>query len=138
MDKRILGDNLEVSAIGLGCMGMSRGFGPSGSTAEMIAVIRAAVERGDASSVVRVLVGEYERFGDANFRWAAATERLGSLAPLIDDASRPYGDSAWSGKPDGVVGISIGQIGTAIAQQHMRNVLAYLHMPTLGQPEVGQ
>ncbi|MGB7143401.1 aldo/keto reductase, partial [Mycobacterium sp.] len=46
MDKRILGDSLEVSAIGLGCMGMSRGFGPSGSTAEMIAVIRAAVERG--------------------------------------------------------------------------------------------
>ncbi len=46
MDKRILGDSLEVSAIGLGCMGMSRGFGPSGSTAEMTAVIRAAVERG--------------------------------------------------------------------------------------------
>ncbi|MFZ0226954.1 MAG: aldo/keto reductase [Mycobacterium sp.] len=46
MDKRILGDNLEVSAIGLGCMGMSRGFGPSGPTAEMIAVIRAAVEQG--------------------------------------------------------------------------------------------
>jgi aryl-alcohol dehydrogenase-like predicted oxidoreductase len=46
VDKRILGDNLEVSAIGLGCMGMSRGFGPSGSKAEMIAVIRAAVERG--------------------------------------------------------------------------------------------
>jgi len=46
VDKRILGDNLEVSAIGLGCMGMSRGFGPSGSRTEMIAVIRAAVERG--------------------------------------------------------------------------------------------
>src|SRR3984957_13252657 len=46
MGKRILGDNLEVSAIGLGCMGMSRGFGPSGSKADMIAVIRAAVERG--------------------------------------------------------------------------------------------
>src|SRR6201996_4432368 len=46
MDKRILGDNLEVSAIGLGCMGMSRGFGPSGSKAGMIAVIHAAVERG--------------------------------------------------------------------------------------------
>src|ERR1700734_1920444 len=46
MDKRILGDNLEVSSIGLGCMGMSRGFGPSGSQADMIAVIRAAVERG--------------------------------------------------------------------------------------------
>ena len=46
MDKRVLGDNLEVSAIGLGCMGMSRGFGPSGSKADMIAVIRAAVECG--------------------------------------------------------------------------------------------
>src|ERR1700747_996950 len=46
VDKRILGGDLAVSAIGLGCMGMSRGFGPSGSTAEMIAVIRAAVERG--------------------------------------------------------------------------------------------
>ena len=46
MDKRILGDNLEVSAIGLGCMGMSRGFGPSGSRDELIAVVRAAVDRG--------------------------------------------------------------------------------------------
>jgi aryl-alcohol dehydrogenase-like predicted oxidoreductase len=46
VDKRILGEDLEVSAIGLGCMGMSRGFGPSGSKVEMIAVIRAAVERG--------------------------------------------------------------------------------------------
>jgi aryl-alcohol dehydrogenase-like predicted oxidoreductase len=46
MDKRILGNNLEVSAIGLGCMGMSRGFGPSGSRDEMIAVVRDAVERG--------------------------------------------------------------------------------------------
>jgi len=46
VDKRVLGGNLEVSAIGLGCMGMSRGFGPSGSRDEMIAVIRGAVERG--------------------------------------------------------------------------------------------
>ena len=46
MDKRILGDNLEASAIGLGCMGMSRGFGPSGPKEEMIALIRSAVDRG--------------------------------------------------------------------------------------------
>ncbi|HZU48926.1 MAG TPA: aldo/keto reductase [Mycobacterium sp.] len=46
MDKRILGDGLEVSAIGLGCMGMSRGYGPSGPKEDMIAVIRSAVERG--------------------------------------------------------------------------------------------
>ena len=46
MDKRVLGVSLEVSAIGLGCMGMSRGFGPSGPRADMISVIRGAVERG--------------------------------------------------------------------------------------------
>jgi chromate reductase, NAD(P)H dehydrogenase (quinone) len=60
----------------------------------------------------------------------------GVLKNAIDHASRPYGQSAWAGKPAGVVGISIGQIGTAIAQQHLRNMLAYLDMPTLGQPEV--
>jgi aryl-alcohol dehydrogenase-like predicted oxidoreductase len=47
MQKRKLGkSNLEVSAIGLGCMGMSFGYGPAGDTQEMISVIRAAVERG--------------------------------------------------------------------------------------------
>src|SRR5947208_17107927 len=47
MQKRKLGkSNLEVSAIGLGCMGMSFGYGPAGEKQEMISVIRAAVERG--------------------------------------------------------------------------------------------
>jgi aryl-alcohol dehydrogenase-like predicted oxidoreductase len=47
MQKRRLGkSNLEVSAIGLGCMGMSFGYGPAGEKQEMISVIRAAVERG--------------------------------------------------------------------------------------------
>ncbi|GMV29300.1 MAG: hypothetical protein AMXMBFR59_14250 [Rhodanobacteraceae bacterium] len=60
----------------------------------------------------------------------------GVLKNAIDHASRPYGQSAWSGKPAGVIGVSIGAIGTALAQQHLRNVLAYLDMPTLCQPEV--
>jgi aryl-alcohol dehydrogenase-like predicted oxidoreductase len=47
MQKRKLGkSNLEVSAIGLGCMGMSFGYGPARDKHEMISVIRAAVERG--------------------------------------------------------------------------------------------
>src|SRR4029079_5118396 len=47
MEKRKLGrSGLEVSAIGLGCMGMSFGYGPAGEKQEMISVIRAAVERG--------------------------------------------------------------------------------------------
>ncbi|MGZ5179765.1 MAG: NADPH-dependent FMN reductase [Ramlibacter sp.] len=59
----------------------------------------------------------------------------GVLKNAIDHASRPYGQSAWAGKPAGVIGVSVGAIGTAIAQQHLRNTLAYLDMPTLGQPE---
>ena len=59
----------------------------------------------------------------------------GVLKNAIDHASRPYGQSAWAGKPAGVIGVSIGAIGTALAQQHLRNILAYLDMPTLGQPE---
>lgn len=60
----------------------------------------------------------------------------GVLKNAIDHASRPYGQSVWAGKPAGILGVSIGAIGTAVAQQHLRTILAYLDMPTLGQPEV--
>jgi len=60
----------------------------------------------------------------------------GVLKNAIDNASRPYGDSAWAGKPAAVVGVSIGAIGTAVAQAVLRHCLDYLDMPTLGQPEV--
>lgn len=59
----------------------------------------------------------------------------GVLKNAIDHGSRPYGQSVWAGKPAGVIGISVGAIGTALAQQHLRNVLAYLDAPTLGAPE---
>ena len=60
----------------------------------------------------------------------------GVLKNAIDHASRPYGQSVWKGKPAGVLGVSPGPIGTAMAQQHLRNVLACLDVPVLGQPEV--
>ena len=59
----------------------------------------------------------------------------GVLKNAIDHASRPYGQSAFAGKPAGVLGASVGAIGTSMAQQHLRNILAYLDVPTLGQPE---
>lgn len=59
----------------------------------------------------------------------------GVLKNAIDNASRPYGHSAWANKPAGVIGVSIGTIGTAMAQQHLRNVLVFLNMPTMAQPE---
>ena len=59
----------------------------------------------------------------------------GVLKNAIDNASRPYGQSVWGGKPAGILGVSVGAIGTAVAQQHLRTTLAYLDVPTLGQPE---
>ena len=59
----------------------------------------------------------------------------GVLKNAIDHASRPYGQSVWAGKPAGVLGVSPGAAGTALAQQHLRNILGYLDVPTLGQPE---
>jgi chromate reductase len=60
----------------------------------------------------------------------------GVLKNAIDHASRPYGESAWRGKPAGVIGISVGALGTALAQQHLRNILSALDVPTMGQPDV--
>lgn len=60
----------------------------------------------------------------------------GVLKNALDHGSRPYGKSVWAGKPAGIMGVSPGAVGTATAQQHLRNILAYLDMPTLGQPEV--
>jgi chromate reductase len=59
-----------------------------------------------------------------------------ALKNALDWASRPYGKNAWAGKPAAVCGASVGAIGTAVVQQQLRNVLAYLDVPTLGQPEV--
>ena len=59
----------------------------------------------------------------------------GVLKNALDQGSRPYGKSVWTGKPAGVLGASIGAYGSAMAQQHLRNVLAFLDMPTMAQPE---
>jgi chromate reductase, NAD(P)H dehydrogenase (quinone) len=60
----------------------------------------------------------------------------GVLKNTIDWASRPYGDSAWTGKPVAVMGASIGKIGTARAQYHLRQCFVFLNMPAVLQPEV--
>ena len=59
----------------------------------------------------------------------------GVLKNAIDHASRPPGQNSCAGKPAGVLGASIGVMGTAMAQQHLRNILTFLGIPTLGQPE---
>jgi chromate reductase len=60
----------------------------------------------------------------------------GVLKNAIDWASRPYGDSAWNGKPVAVMGASVGMLGSARAQYHLRQVFVFLNMQDLKQPEV--
>ena len=59
----------------------------------------------------------------------------GVLKNAIDIASRPYGKSAWSGKPAAVVTVSPGAIGGFGANHHLRQSLGFLDRPTLQQPE---
>jgi chromate reductase len=60
----------------------------------------------------------------------------GVLKNAIDWASRPYGDNAWNGKPAAIMGASIGAIATARAQYHLRQMMVFLNMFAVNQPEV--
>jgi pyridoxine 4-dehydrogenase len=102
MNTRTLGTNLEVSELGLGCMGMSFSYGPAADTQEMVALIRAAVERGvtffDTAQVYGPFVNE-ELVGEAlepvrdrvviatKFGWDLAGVKVGERALGLD--SRP-------------------------------------------------
>ncbi|MHB8660500.1 MAG: NADPH-dependent FMN reductase [Minisyncoccota bacterium] len=60
----------------------------------------------------------------------------GVLKNAIDWASRPYGQNSFKGKPVLVAGISVGKIGTAVAQSHLRQIMLYLDAEVIGQPEL--
>ncbi|MCW5774717.1 MAG: NAD(P)H-dependent oxidoreductase [Rhodospirillaceae bacterium] len=60
----------------------------------------------------------------------------GALKNAIDCASRPYGDSAWKDKPVAIIGASVGVLGTARAQYHLRQTFVFLNMHQVNQPEV--
>ena len=60
----------------------------------------------------------------------------GVLKNAIDWASRPYGDSAWSEKPVAIMGASVGALGSARAQYHLRQIFVFLNMFPVNQPEV--
>jgi len=59
----------------------------------------------------------------------------GGLKNAIDWASRPYGTNAFSRKPSAIIGASPGMIGTAIAQTHLRSIMAYCNSPLMNTVE---
>lgn len=60
----------------------------------------------------------------------------GVLKNAIDWASRPYGDSAWEGKPAAIMGASPGASGTMRMQYHLRQIMVFLNMFPINKPEV--
>lgn len=97
MQKRRLGNSgLEVSALGLGCMGMSHGFGPPADKGEMISLIRTAVERGvtlfDTAEVYGPFINE-ELVGEALSPFAGEV----TIATKFGFAPDPSGGGRWSG-----------------------------------------
>jgi chromate reductase len=60
----------------------------------------------------------------------------GVLKNAIDWASRPYGSSAWDGKPAAIMGVSGGIFGTARAQYHLRQIFVFLNVYPVNRPEV--
>lgn len=58
------------------------------------------------------------------------------LKNALDQGSRPWGQNAWAGKPVALAGVSPGAAGTSMAQQHTRNVLSFLDMRAMSQPEM--
>lgn len=59
----------------------------------------------------------------------------GALKNALDWAARPWGTNSFSGKPVAILGASIGAVGTAAAQQHLRAILGHFNAITMGQPE---
>jgi chromate reductase len=80
----------------------------------------------------QILAADAILFGTPEYNYSLS----GVLKNAIDWASRPYGESAWLGKPAAVMGASTGSLGTARAQYHLRQILVAQNMPMVNQPEV--
>src|SRR5450830_315988 len=77
----------------------------------------------------------YNQDDDANPPPAYNRSVPGVLKNAIDVGSRPYGHSAWNGKPAGVISVSPGAVGGFGANHHLRQMLVFLNMPAMTQPE---
>lgn len=80
----------------------------------------------------RILAADAILFATPEYNYSVP----GGLKNAIDWASRPSHNSAWLGKPAAMLGASLGNLGTARAQYHLRQILVTLNMPVVNQPEV--
>jgi len=117
----LAGDGLKLEIVEIGGLPLyNQDFDPDSPPAPWVA-FRDRVRRADG---VLFVTPEYNR------------SIPGVLKNAIDVGSRPYGKSAWTGKPTAVVSVSPGAIGAFGANHHLRQSLVFLDMPCLQQPEM--
>jgi len=114
---------------------------PDGAVLSLVELHGIPVFNQDTEMVLPAAVLEFKRqilaadailFATPEYNYSVS----GVLKNAIDWASRPYGESAWTGKPAAMMGASTGSLGTARAQYHLRQILVTLDMPVVNQPEV--
>lgn len=114
---------------------------PDGARLNLIELRGIPVFDQDNESVLPAAVIEFKRriqvadailFATPEYNYSVP----GPLKNAIDWASRPHGESAWQGKPAAMMGASPGNLGSARAQYHLRQILVALDMPVVDDPEV--
>jgi chromate reductase len=117
------------------------GLAPAGAVVEIFALDGIPIFNQDEESTPPARVVELKRrvreadailFVTPEYNYSVP----GVLKNAIDWASRPYGDNAWEGKPAAIMGASVGAIGTARAQYHLRQIFVFLNIFPVNQPEV--
>ena len=142
-DLRILGipGSLRRASFNRMALEAARGLVPEGATLESFGLddippFNQDLEQQPPARVVelkaRVRAADAILFATPEYNYSVP----GVLKNAIDWASRPFGDNAWQGKPVAVMGDSIGRLGSARAQYHLRQSFVFLDMHPVNQPEV--
>ncbi len=140
---KILGiaGSLRAASYNRGALRAAQKLMPAGATLEVfelagIPVYNQDEERNPPAKVVdfkaRIRAADGILISTAEYNYSIP----GMLKNAIDWASRPYGDSAWTGKPVALMSASVGQFGGMRAQYHLRQCFVFLNMDAVLQPEV--
>lgn len=144
MDKiEILGivGSLRKDSYNRSALKAAQKLAPDGAILNLIELHGIPVFDQDNESVMPAAVLEFKRrilaadailFATPEYNYSVP----GPLKNAIDWASRPHGESAWQGRPAAMMGASPGNLGSARAQYHLRQILVALDMPVVNAPEV--
>ena len=133
--------SLRVGSYNRSALCAAARMAPAGSAVDIVEIGGIPLFNQDQEKQMPPVVMDFKkRIRDADAILIATPEYCysipGVLKNAIDWASRPYGESAWRGKPVAIMGVSEGTYGTILAQQHLRQIFVDLKMFPINEPEV--